>query len=96
MATRKAKQWRSKQRKAGSGGSSATAPEKFTAPTPGLEDVFFTWGTAKDAVKFEGTVSALAPHIKTQPWKYSLLASKAMSSFTKSTIVAPDRPVRKY
>ena len=44
---------------AGSGGSGAATPKKFTAPTPGLEDVFFTWGTAKDAAKFEDTVSQL-------------------------------------
>ena len=43
---------RARQRSAaGSGGSGAATPKKFTAPTSGLEDVYFTWGTAKDAAK---------------------------------------------
>ena len=49
----------------------AAAPRKFTAPTPGLEDVYFTWGTAKDAAKFEDTVSALARIVGTQGWTRS-------------------------
>ena len=48
---------------AGSGGSGAATPKKFTAPTPGLEYVFFTWGTAKDAAKFKDTVSQLARYM---------------------------------
>ena len=39
----------------GSLGSSGTT--KLTALTLRLEDVYFTWGTAKDAAKFEDTVS---------------------------------------
>ena len=50
------------------------APKKFTAPMSGLEDVYFTWGTAKDAAKFEDTVSQLARHIGTRPWRLSLVA----------------------
>ena len=50
---------RTRQRNAArsGGGSGAATPKKFTAPTSGLEDVYFTWGTAKDAAKFEDTVS---------------------------------------
>ena len=51
---------------------------KFKAPTLGLKDVFFTLGTAKDAAKFENTVSKLARHVGTSPWPQSSLASKAM------------------
>ena len=53
---------------------------KFTALTSGLEDVFFTWGTAKDAAKFEDTVSKLARHVGTSPWPQSSVALKAMST----------------
>ena len=67
------------RRSGGSGGSGAASPRKFTAPTPGLEDVIFTWGTAKDAARFEETVNSLARHVGTQGWKYSSVASKAMS-----------------
>ena len=54
------------RRSGGSGGSGAASPRKFTAPTPGLEDVIFTWGTAKDAARFEETVSSLARYVGTQ------------------------------
>ena len=55
------KQFKMKQRAAGGTGSSGGAGTvKFTAPTLGLEDVFFTWGMAKDATKFEDTVRKLA------------------------------------
>ena len=48
-------------------GAAAASTKKFTTPTPGLEDVYFSWGTAKDAAKFEETVSALARHVGTKP-----------------------------
>ena len=58
---------------AGSPGGASTT--KFTAPTSGLEDVFFVRGTAKDAAKFENTVSKLARHVGTSPWPQPLVAS---------------------
>ena len=88
---------RTRQRNAaGSGGSGAATPKKFTAPTPGLEDVFFTWGTAKDAAKFEDTVSQLARHVGTQSWRLSSVASKAMSAIAAPVITEPARPSQKY
>ena len=58
-----------KQRTVGGAGSSDGAGTmKFTAPASGFEDVYFTWGTAKDAAKFEDTVSKLAWHVGTSPW----------------------------
>jgi hypothetical protein len=44
---------KNQRRSGGSGGSNAATPKKFTAPTLGLEDVIFTWGTAKDATRFK-------------------------------------------
>ena len=88
---------RTRQRStAGSGGSGAATPKKFTAPTSGLEDVYFTWGTAKDAAKFEDTVSHLARHVGTQLWRLSSVALKAMSAIAAPVITEPDRPTRKY
>ena len=86
---------RARQRNAaGSGGSGAATTKKFTAPTSGLEDVYFTWGTAKDAAKFEDTVSQLARYVGTQPWKLSSVASKAMSAIEAPVIASPTRPGR--
>ena len=92
----KNKNKKGKRRTSGLGRAAAATTKKFSAPTQGLEDVYFTWGTAKDAAKFEETVSALARHVGTQPWKHSLLASKAMSSLSEPVIAEPDRPVREY
>ena len=92
----KNKNKKGKRRTSGVGRTADATTKKFTAPTQGLEDVYFSWGTAKDAVKFEETVSALARHVGTQPWKHSSLASKAMSSLSEPVIAEPDRPVRKY
>ena len=67
-----------RQRTVGGAGSPA-GTTKFTAPTSGLEDVYFTLSTAKDAAKFKNTVSKLARHVGTNPWPQSLVAPKAMS-----------------
>ena len=56
-----------RQRAVGGAGSPA-GTTKFTAPTSGLEDVFFTWDTAKDAAKFKDMVSKLARHVDKSPW----------------------------
>ena len=58
--------------------------------------MYFTWGTAKDAAKFEDTVSQLARHVGTQPWRLSSVASKAMSAIEAPVITSPVRPSRKY
>ena len=52
----------------GAGSLGGADTTKFTTPKSGLEDLFFTWGTSKDAAKFEDTVSKLAPHVGTIPW----------------------------
>ena len=77
-------------------GTGASAPREFIAPTPGLEDVYFTWGTAKDAAKFEDTVSLLVRFVGTQGWTRSSEASKAMSALDAPVITAPNRPVCEY
>ena len=58
---------RKQQTVGGAGILGSAGTTKFTAPTLGLEDVYFTWGTAKDAAKFEDTVSKLAWHVGTSP-----------------------------
>ena len=85
-----------RQRTAGGTGSPGGSTVKFTAPTSGLEDVFFTWGTAKDAAKFEDTVSKLARHVGTSPWPQSSVASKAMSTLKRPEFQEPTIPTREY
>ena len=69
---------------------------KFTAPTSGLEDVYFTWGAAKDAAKFEDTTSKLARHVGTSPWPQSSVASKAMSTRETPEFEEPAVPTPEY
>ena len=91
------KRFKRMQRAAGGTGSSGGAGTvKFTAPTSGLEDVFFTWGTAKDTAKFEDTVSKLARHVGTSPWPQSSVASKAMSTLRSPEFEEPSIPTREY
>ena len=92
----KGKNKKGKRRTSGLGRTAAANTKKFTAPTPGLEDVYFRWRTAKDDARFEETVSALAWHVGTQPWKHSSLASKAMSSLSEPAMAEPAWPVREY
>ena len=78
----------------GAGGSGCAGTMKFTAPTLGFEDVYFTWVTAKDAAKFEDTVSKLARHVGTSPWPQSSAASKAMSTLETPEFEEPAVPTR--
>ena len=69
------KKGKRKQRTVGGAGSSGVVgTTKFTASTSGLEDVYFTWGTAKDAAKFEDTASMQKSHYL---WLFSQLANVA-------------------
>ena len=63
----------------GAGGPGGAGTMKFTAPMSGLEDVYFTWGTAKDVAKFEDTVGKLARHVGTSPWPQSSVSSNICS-----------------
>ena len=82
-----------KQRTVGGARSSVGAGTmKFTAPTSGFEDVYFTWGTAKDAAKFEDTVSKLARHVDTSPWPQSFVASKVVSTLETPEFEEPVVP----
>ena len=91
------KRFKRKQRAAGGTGSSGGASTvKFTAPTSGLKDVFFRWVTAKDAAKFEDTVSKLARHAGTSPWPQSSVASNAMPILRNPEFVEPAIPAREY
>ena len=78
----------------GAGGSGGAGTMKFTAPTSGLEDVYFMWVTAKDAAKFEDTVSKLARHVGTSPWPQSSVASKAMFTLETPDFEEPAVPTR--
>ena len=43
-----------------------TTKKRFTAPTSGLEDVYFTWGTVSDAVRYAEVVNKLNEYVAVQ------------------------------
>ena len=45
------------------GASAAPVTKKFTAPTSGLEDVYFTWDTVSDAVRYAKVVDKLKEYV---------------------------------
>ena len=74
--------------------AAATPKSKFTARTPGLEDVHFTRQDSKAAAEFGIFRSKLSRHIGS---KYkSAMGSKAMEEMAYPTIVKPVEPIQEY
>ena len=73
-----------------------TSKTKYKAPTSGLEEVVFTWGTARDAAKYEEVKSKLSHHVGVQNWKFATETSKAMAGLEEPVFTKPVRPVREY
>ena len=72
----------------------ATPKSKFTAPTPGLEDVHFTCQDSKAAAEFGIFRSKLSRHIGSRD--NSAMGSKAMGEMAHPTIVKPVEPIQEY
>ena len=49
------------------------SPGSLEAPTAGLESVYFTAGSIKDAAEFKYTVEKLLRHVATTAWKQALI-----------------------
>ena len=78
--------------------SSPTTTEKFTAPTTGLQDCYFTTGTNEDAANFIETKKRLARHVGTCNYRGAAVASlvsETMTSPTFTTMKRPDVPTLK-
>eukprot|EP00956_Cyclotella_meneghiniana_P026461 scaffold57247_cov37-Cyclotella_meneghiniana.AAC.7 len=77
----------------------ATAPkqEKYKAPTPGLEQLVFTIGTAEDATNFTKVKDALAEYIGgSGKYKYGTeYAVNAVNDLVEPTFVEPADPIPK-
>ena len=83
---------RRRYRKKGESADSSAASPKHESRTPGLEDVVFTYGTAKDAAAFEHTLGELVKYVGVQSWRGAPAASLALSSLEKPVHVPPTRP----
>ena len=58
--------------------SNVAASPAYSAPTVGLSNVLFTFGTTKDAAAFLITKGKLAQHVGTQSWHVAAMASRAI------------------
>ena len=70
--------------------------EKFTAPTPGLENVTFSRGTKRDSERFKNTPKNLAQHIRTWHVYGATNAAKAMQDMAEPVFTHPICSPRKY
>ena len=58
--------------------AAATTKKKFTAPTSGLEDVYFTWGTVSDAARYAEVVDKLKEYVAVHFCDQATVATRAM------------------
>ena len=70
--------------------------KKFTAPTLGLEDVYFTWGTVSDAARYTEVVDKLKEYVAVHVCNQATVASKAMEELQAPVFTKTERPVRLY
>ena len=70
----------------------STTTKKFTAPTTGMEDVFFTTGTNEDAANFNETKKRLARYVGTCNYRGAATASLVIKTMTNPTFTATKRP----
>ena len=87
----------------GQGGRSGTpktptTPARFTAPTSGLEDVWFKTDTFQDAADFLEMKDKLARYVGTCNYRGAATASRVMDTMTLPTftdVKIPDQPTFK-
>ena len=66
------------ERKPKSGASAAPVTKKFTAPTSGLGDVYFTWGTVSNTVRYTEVVDKLKEYVLVHFCGQATVAAKTM------------------
>ena len=80
----------------GGGGSGGSGTGRFTAPTPGLEDVKFAAGTPEAAATYEKSVERLTEYIGIQAWRGVSELTQAIEKMKNVEYEEPDEPVRLY
>ena len=72
----------------------STTSKKFTAPTTGMEDVFFTTGTNEDAANFIETNKRLARYVGTCNYRGAATALLVIETMNDPTFRATSRPAQ--
>ena len=58
--------------------ASPATKKKCTAPTSGLEDVYFTWGTMSNAARYAEVVNKLKAYVAVHFRDHAAVAARAM------------------
>ena len=74
------------------GVEATTTSTNHKAKTPGLEDVVFTFGKAKDAAVIETTKSEIVEYVGVQSWRGAAGAALALETLVKLSYVEPAKP----
>ena len=69
---------------------------KFKAPTQGMEDIYYTQGTSKDAAQFTLVKTGLSNYVGTQSWTSASTGAKAMRELKAPTYPDMGKPVGMY
>ena len=73
-----------------------TTKKKFMAPTLGLEDVYFIWGTVSDAARYAEVVDKLKEYVAVHFCDQATVAARAMEGLKPPVFVKTDHPVWVY
>ena len=73
-----------------------TTKKKFTAPTVGPQDVYFTWGAVRDAARNVEVVDKLKEYVAVHFCDQATPAARAMEELKPPIFVKTDCPVRVY
>ena len=70
--------------------------KKFREPTQGMEDIYYTKGTSKDAAQFTLVTTSLSNSVVTHSWTSASTRAKAMRELKAPTFADMGKPVRMY
>ena len=74
----------------------AHVTKTFTAPTSGLEGVYFTWDTVRDAVRYTKVVDKLKEYVVVHFHNQATVAVRVMEELKAPIFTKKERPVRMY
>ena len=84
------------QRKGKLGASAAHVTKTFTAPTSGLEDVYFTWGKVSDAARYTEVVDKLKEYVAVHFRDQATVAARAMEELKAPIFTKKEHPIQMY
>ena len=70
--------------------------KKFTAPTSGLEDVYFTWGVVSTAARYTEVVDKLKEYIMVHFRDQVTVTAKAIEDLKAPVFTKMERPMWMY